>query len=50
MLKACILATEILKIFLASRIVLRVRQLNSEEGSTSGNHTFDTDTCSLSLS
>ena len=30
MLKTCILATKICKIFLASRIVLRVRQLNSK--------------------
>ena len=50
MLKAFILATEICKIFLASRNVLQVRQINSKEGSTGENHTFDTDTCYLSVS
>ena len=50
MLKAYIFATEICKIFLALRIVLQVTEINSKEGSTSENHTFDTDTCDLSVS
>ena len=50
MLKACILSTEICKIFRESLTVLQVREINSKEGSTSENHTFDTDTCDLSVS
>ena len=49
MLKTCILATYICKILLASRIVLRVRQLSSKGKSTNENH-FDALICDLSVS